>query len=121
MVELCCFFVLETQINCVMVERWVSPSVIGCREAQAFVEKFEGALGKGKGRKLYAYKVMMAKVRSTLFLDYDETHYNKLKMLTFYRDIFSSTPPEIDQIQAWLWELQNCLYPLGEEDQGGGK
>ncbi|KAF7667885.1 hypothetical protein LDENG_00042330 [Lucifuga dentata] len=31
------------------------------REAQAFVEKFEGALGKGKGRKLYAYKVMMAK------------------------------------------------------------
>lgn len=26
------------------------------------MEKFEGALGKGKGRKLYAYKVMMAKV-----------------------------------------------------------
>lgn len=32
------------------------------RDAQEFVEKFEGALGKGKGRKLYAYKVMMAKV-----------------------------------------------------------
>lgn len=32
------------------------------REAQEFVEKFEGALGKGKGRKLYAFKVMMAKV-----------------------------------------------------------
>ncbi|XP_029617772.1 transmembrane channel-like protein 2-A [Salmo trutta] len=32
------------------------------KECQAFVEKFEGALGKGKGRKLYAYKVMMAKV-----------------------------------------------------------
>ncbi|NWX51914.1 TMC2 protein, partial [Steatornis caripensis] len=31
------------------------------REAQAFVEKFEGALGKGKGKKLYAYKIMMAK------------------------------------------------------------
>ncbi|KAJ6661941.1 hypothetical protein lerEdw1_012788, partial [Lerista edwardsae] len=31
------------------------------REAQAFVEKFEGALGKGKGRKLYAYKMLMAK------------------------------------------------------------
>ncbi|KAJ7404569.1 Transmembrane channel-like protein 2 [Willisornis vidua] len=31
------------------------------REAQAFVEKFEGALGKGKGKKLYAYKMMMAK------------------------------------------------------------
>ena len=43
--------------------------MIGCREAQEFVEKFEGALGKGKGRKLYAYKVMMAKVRATVGLD----------------------------------------------------
>lgn len=32
------------------------------REAQEFVEKFEGALGKGKGRRLYAFKVMMTKV-----------------------------------------------------------
>ncbi|KAL0979659.1 hypothetical protein UPYG_G00187900 [Umbra pygmaea] len=31
------------------------------RESQEFVEKYEGALGKGKGRKLYAYKVMMLK------------------------------------------------------------
>lgn len=28
-----------------------------------FVDKFEGALGKGKGKKLYAFKVMMTKVR----------------------------------------------------------
>lgn len=27
------------------------------------MDKFEGALGKGKGRKWYAYKVMMTKVR----------------------------------------------------------
>uniref|UniRef100_A0A3Q1HC40 Transmembrane channel-like protein n=1 Tax=Anabas testudineus TaxID=64144 RepID=A0A3Q1HC40_ANATE len=32
------------------------------KEAQEFVDKFEGALGKGKGRKWYAYKVMMTKV-----------------------------------------------------------
>nr|XP_054600670.1 transmembrane channel-like protein 2-A [Nothobranchius furzeri] len=31
------------------------------KEAQEFVDKFEGALGKGKGRKWYAYKVMMMK------------------------------------------------------------
>ncbi|KAM3837934.1 transmembrane channel-like protein 1, partial [Diretmus argenteus] len=31
------------------------------RESHEFVEKYEGALGKGKGRKLYAYKVMMSK------------------------------------------------------------
>uniref|UniRef100_A0A8C6PFM1 Transmembrane channel-like protein n=1 Tax=Nothobranchius furzeri TaxID=105023 RepID=A0A8C6PFM1_NOTFU len=32
------------------------------KEAQDFVERFEGALGKGKGRRLYAFKVMMTKV-----------------------------------------------------------
>lgn len=32
------------------------------KDAQEFVDKFEGALGKGKGRKWYAYKVMMTKV-----------------------------------------------------------
>ncbi|XP_024908961.1 transmembrane channel-like protein 1 [Cynoglossus semilaevis] len=31
------------------------------RESQEFVEKYEGALGKAKGRKLYAYKVIMTK------------------------------------------------------------
>ncbi|XP_061586207.1 transmembrane channel-like protein 2-B [Cololabis saira] len=31
------------------------------KEAREFIEKFEGALGKGKGRKLYAFKVMMTK------------------------------------------------------------
>ncbi|KAM4616827.1 transmembrane channel-like protein 1 [Polymixia lowei] len=31
------------------------------RESQHFLEKYEGALGKGKGRKLYAFKVMMTK------------------------------------------------------------
>ncbi|XP_075208545.1 transmembrane channel-like protein 2-A [Anomaloglossus baeobatrachus] len=31
------------------------------KDAQEFVERFEGALGRGKGRKLYAYKIMMAK------------------------------------------------------------
>uniref|UniRef100_A0A672JM01 Transmembrane channel-like protein n=1 Tax=Salarias fasciatus TaxID=181472 RepID=A0A672JM01_SALFA len=31
------------------------------KESQEFVEKFEGALGKGKGKKLYAFKVMMTK------------------------------------------------------------
>ncbi|XP_047426422.1 transmembrane channel-like protein 2-A [Mugil cephalus] len=35
--------------------------LVHLKEAQAFVDKFEGALGKGKGRKWYAYKVMMTK------------------------------------------------------------
>ncbi|NXH10554.1 TMC2 protein, partial [Bucco capensis] len=41
------------------------------REAQAFVEKFEGALGKGKGKKLYAYKMMMAKKWVKFKRDFD--------------------------------------------------
>lgn len=36
------------------------------REAQEFIERFEGALGKGKGRRLYAFKVMMTKVMCSL-------------------------------------------------------
>ncbi|XP_029019084.2 transmembrane channel-like protein 1, partial [Betta splendens] len=35
--------------------------LVTLRESQKFVEKYEGALGKGKGRKFYAYKVMMTK------------------------------------------------------------
>ncbi|XP_035022133.2 transmembrane channel-like protein 1 isoform X1 [Hippoglossus stenolepis] len=35
--------------------------LVTLRESQEFVEKYEGALGKGKGRRLYAYKVMMTK------------------------------------------------------------
>ncbi|KAJ8380711.1 hypothetical protein SKAU_G00014890 [Synaphobranchus kaupii] len=41
------------------------------KEAQEFVEKFEGALGKGKGRKLYAYKVMMTKKWIKFKRDFD--------------------------------------------------
>uniref|UniRef100_G3Q1P7 Transmembrane channel-like protein n=1 Tax=Gasterosteus aculeatus aculeatus TaxID=481459 RepID=G3Q1P7_GASAC len=35
--------------------------LLDLKEAQEFVDKFEGALGKGKGRKWFAYKVMMKK------------------------------------------------------------
>ncbi|ETE62283.1 hypothetical protein L345_11961, partial [Ophiophagus hannah] len=38
------------------------------REAQDFVEKFEGALGKGKGKKLYAYKMLLMKTAQTVLL-----------------------------------------------------
>jgi len=41
----------------------VSTYITYIREAQEFVEKFEGALGKGKGKRLYAFKVMMTKVQ----------------------------------------------------------
>lgn len=49
------------------------------REAQEFVEKFEGALGKGKGQKLYAFKVMMAKVIWSIFINWKKKTNNKTK------------------------------------------
>uniref|UniRef100_H2MA69 Transmembrane channel-like protein n=1 Tax=Oryzias latipes TaxID=8090 RepID=H2MA69_ORYLA len=40
---------------------WPMKKKLVTLESQQFLEKYEGALGKGKGRKLYAYKVMMTK------------------------------------------------------------
>lgn len=55
------------------------------REAQAFVEKFEGALGKGKGKKLYAYKMMMAKVSMKMTAEKSmETVYLFSILLVYY-------------------------------------
>lgn len=49
----------EVMISIIIIFAFITVSP--CREAQQFVDKFEGALGKGKGRKWYAYKVMMTK------------------------------------------------------------
>lgn len=48
----------------------VSPPLCLPRESQEFVDTFEGALGKGKGQKWFAYKVMMKKVRAAFFFFY---------------------------------------------------
>ncbi|XP_041112215.1 transmembrane channel-like protein 2-A [Polyodon spathula] len=45
--------------------------LVALKEAQGFVEKFEGALGKGKGRRLYAYKIMMTKKLIKFQRDFD--------------------------------------------------
>lgn len=62
---------LQFKVSCV---NHLIRHLLHYRESQEFVEKYEGALGKGKGRKLYAYKVMMTKARNhTLSLIY---HFN---------------------------------------------
>lgn len=60
-----------------------------CREAQQFVDTFEGALGKGKGRKLYAYKVMMTKVIQKVFNEKAHLPHN-LEMLAAVCIMFST-------------------------------
>lgn len=43
-------------------------NLTACRESQEFLENYEGAMGKGKGRKLYACTVMMTKVRNPILV-----------------------------------------------------
>lgn len=42
--------------------------VPACRESQEFLENYEGAMGKGKHRKLYACTVIITKVRNLMFI-----------------------------------------------------
>uniref|UniRef100_A0A8C7RPK9 Transmembrane channel-like protein n=1 Tax=Oncorhynchus mykiss TaxID=8022 RepID=A0A8C7RPK9_ONCMY len=71
------------------------------RESHEFVEKYEGALGKGKSRKLYAYKVMMLKAL----------------MGRPYGSMPRKTVPRADEANAMdfavLWDfgvITNCLF-----------
>uniref|UniRef100_A0A3Q3KY69 Transmembrane channel-like protein n=1 Tax=Mastacembelus armatus TaxID=205130 RepID=A0A3Q3KY69_9TELE len=69
------------------------------KEAQEFVDKFEGALGKGKGRKWYAYKVMMTKVRH--------------KMDTFFRwkvSHFGSSVASYFIFLRWMYGMNLVLF-----------
>ncbi|KTG44551.1 hypothetical protein cypCar_00006711 [Cyprinus carpio] len=49
------------------------------REFQESVEKYEGALGKGKGRKIYAYKVVMTKGYAKYYNQYNQWAIGWLK------------------------------------------
>ncbi|XP_060895307.1 transmembrane channel-like protein 2-B [Labrus mixtus] len=52
----------KKQIATLRNKPWrIKRRLIMLKEAQDFVEKYEGALGKGKGKRLYAFKVMMTK------------------------------------------------------------
>ena len=66
--------IINSLVGSVSLFIWMFSLILSNREAQEFVEKFEGALGKGKGRKLYAYKVMMTKVICS-FCNSQSYHY----------------------------------------------
>uniref|UniRef100_A0A4W5JZP0 Transmembrane channel-like protein n=1 Tax=Hucho hucho TaxID=62062 RepID=A0A4W5JZP0_9TELE len=83
------------------------------RECQAFVEKFEGALGKGKGRKLYAYKVMMAKKMIKFNRDFDNF---KTACIPWERKIkeveshFGSSVASYFIFLRWMYGLNLVLF-----------
>uniref|UniRef100_A0A8C7RNX8 Transmembrane channel-like protein n=1 Tax=Oncorhynchus mykiss TaxID=8022 RepID=A0A8C7RNX8_ONCMY len=82
-------------------------------ECQAFVEEFEGALGKGKGRKLYAYKVMMAKKMIKFNRDFDNF---KTACIPWERKIkeveshFGSSVASYFIFLRWMYGLNLVLF-----------
>ncbi|XP_066567824.1 transmembrane channel-like protein 2-B [Amia ocellicauda] len=85
------------------------------RDAQAFVEKFEGALGKGKGRKLYAYKVMMTKKWIKFKRDFDNF---KTACIPWERKIkeveshFGSSVASYFIFLRWMYGMNLVLFGL---------
>uniref|UniRef100_A0A8B9JPC6 Transmembrane channel-like protein n=1 Tax=Astyanax mexicanus TaxID=7994 RepID=A0A8B9JPC6_ASTMX len=85
------------------------------KEAQLFVDKFEGALGKGKGRKLYAYKVMMMKKWIKFQRDFDNF---KTACIPWERKIkeveshFGSSVASYFIFLRWMYGMNLVLFSL---------
>ncbi|TKS79086.1 Transmembrane channel-like protein 2 [Collichthys lucidus] len=85
------------------------------KEAQEFIEKFEGALGKGKGRKLYAFKVMMTKKLIKFNRDFENF---KTACIPWERKIkeveshFGSSVASYFIFLRWMYGLNMVLFGL---------
>ncbi|MEQ2209264.1 Transmembrane channel-like protein 2-B, partial [Xenoophorus captivus] len=83
------------------------------KEAQEFVEKFEGALGKGKGKRLYAFKVMMTKKRIKFNRDFENF---KTACIPWERKIkeveshFGSSVASYFLFLRWMYGLNLVLF-----------
>ncbi|XP_029916488.1 transmembrane channel-like protein 2-B [Myripristis murdjan] len=89
--------------------------LIQLKEAQDFIEKFEGALGKGKGKKLYAYKVMMTKKLIKFRRDFENFKTacipweRKIKEVESY---FGSSVASYFIFLRWMYGLNLILFGL---------
>ncbi|KAM9440523.1 transmembrane channel-like protein 2-A [Clarias gariepinus] len=85
------------------------------KEAQVFVDKFEGALGKGKGKKLYAFKVMMTKKWIKFQRDFDNF---KTACIPWERKIkeveshFGSSVASYFIFLRWMYGMNLVLFSL---------
>ncbi|XP_069380151.1 transmembrane channel-like protein 2-B [Paralichthys olivaceus] len=85
------------------------------KEAQDFVEKFEGALGKGKGRKLYAYKVMMTKKLIKFKRDFENFKTACIPWERKIKDVeshFGSSVASYFIFLRWMYGLNLVLFGL---------
>ncbi|NWH50992.1 TMC2 protein, partial [Fregata magnificens] len=85
------------------------------RDAQAFVEKFEGALGKGKGKKLYAYKMMMAKKWVKFKRDFDNFKTQCIPWEMKIKEVeshFGSSVASYFIFLRWMYGVNLVLFGL---------
>ncbi|XP_037634339.1 transmembrane channel-like protein 2-B [Sebastes umbrosus] len=83
------------------------------KEAQEFVEKFEGALGKGKGRKMYAFKVMMAKKLIKFKRDFENFKTACIPWERKIKDVeshFGSSVASYFIFLRWMYGLNMVLF-----------
>ncbi|XP_029366130.1 transmembrane channel-like protein 2-B isoform X2 [Echeneis naucrates] len=89
--------------------------LIVLKEAQEFVEEFEGALGKGRGRKLYAFKVMLTKKLIKFKRDFENF---KTACIPWERKIkeveshFGSSVASYFIFLRWMYGLNLVLFGL---------
>ncbi|XP_047448271.1 transmembrane channel-like protein 2-B [Mugil cephalus] len=89
--------------------------LIVLKESQEFVEKFEGALGKGKGRKLYAYKVMMTKKFIKFKRDFENFKTACIPWERKIKDVeshFGSSVASYFIFLRWMYGLNLVLFGL---------
>ncbi|XP_070690659.1 transmembrane channel-like protein 2-B [Pempheris klunzingeri] len=83
------------------------------KEAQEFVEKFEGALGKGKGRRLYAFKVMMTKKLIKFNRDFENFKTACIPWERKIKDVeshFGSSVASYFIFLRWMYGLNLVLF-----------
>ncbi|XP_059406910.1 transmembrane channel-like protein 2-B isoform X1 [Carassius carassius] len=83
------------------------------KEAQSFVEKFEGALGKGKGRRLYAFKVMMTKKIIKFNRDFDNFKTACIPWESRIKEVeshFGSSVASYFIFLRWMYGLNLVLF-----------
>uniref|UniRef100_A0A6Q2YWM5 Transmembrane channel-like protein n=1 Tax=Esox lucius TaxID=8010 RepID=A0A6Q2YWM5_ESOLU len=85
------------------------------RESQEFVEKYEGAIGKGKGRKLYAYKVMMLKKWMKFQRDFENFKTACIPWEMKIKEIeshFGSSVASYFLFLRWMYGINMILFGL---------
>ncbi|KAM8886080.1 transmembrane channel-like protein 2-B [Spinachia spinachia] len=83
------------------------------KEAQGFVEEFEGALGKGKGKKLYAFKVLMAKKLIKFKRDFENFKTACIPWERKIKDVeshFGSSVASYFIFLRWMYGLNMVLF-----------